>query len=129
MAELETRRRTYIISLNEAGDVVELDLTDPTLRDRYQRTVKRVRGLIFEQSRRVNRVNWRIETVTKRERKLFPKIDQAYLEMREAMDTFLGLGACQKIFGDMNSLEMWEDLLAQLGTIAVDIGLCENEGG
>ena len=34
--------------------------------------------------------------------------------MRIAMDEFLGQGACQKIFGDRNYLEMYDDLMKEL---------------
>ena len=39
---------------------------------------------------------------------------KAFKEMRAAMDCFLGDGACQKIFGDRNYLEMFNDLFDAL---------------
>ena len=41
-------------------------------------------------------------------------IDQFYKDARLALDTFLGKGACQKIFGDKNYANMFNDLLEQL---------------
>ena len=38
----------------------------------------------------------------------------AFKEMRVAMDAFLGEGACQKIFGDRNYVEMYDDLMEAL---------------
>lgn len=41
-------------------------------------------------------------------------VDKFYSDAREALDTFLGAGACQKIFGDKNYGDMFADLLAAL---------------
>ena len=40
--------------------------------------------------------------------------DNAFKDMRKAMDLFLGEGGCQKIFGDQNYLEMFDDLFEEL---------------
>ena len=39
---------------------------------------------------------------------------KAFKEMRIAMDAFLGDGACQKIFGDRNYVEMYDELFEAL---------------
>ena len=39
---------------------------------------------------------------------------EAFKQMRAAMDVFLGEGACQKIFGDRNYIEMYDDLFKEL---------------
>lgn len=57
-------------------------------------------------------------------RKLYQK---TFARMRQAMDGFLGDGACQKIFGDTNTLTMWDELIEQLNPILVETGVFDKD--
>ena len=52
--------------------------------------------------------------LTKKQREQMEAYDKMYRDMRKAMDTFLGQGACQKIFGDTNYLTMYDELFEAL---------------
>ena len=52
--------------------------------------------------------------MTKKEEMTIGAYRKAFKDMRVAMDGFLGEGACQKIFGDRNYLEMFSDLFDEL---------------
>ena len=43
-------------------------------------------------------------------------------ELREIMDSFLGTNACQKIFGDRNYYEMYEDLFVEMSKPQEELG-------
>lgn len=57
-------------------------------------------------------------------RKLYKK---TFANMRKAMDGVLGDGACRKIFGDTNSLTMWDELIEQLAPILQEAGVFEKD--
>lgn len=52
--------------------------------------------------------------ITKNQYEGAQMVDKFYQDARAALDTFLGAGACQKIFGDKNYADMFADLLAAL---------------
>ena len=52
---------------------------------------------------------------------------QAYIEMRKAIDSFLGEGACNKIFGKRNYISMWRDLMEALNPHLQKIGVLQND--
>lgn len=61
--------------------------------------------------------------LTKAEEKFYKNWEKAFRDMRKAMDGFLGDGGCQKLFGDRNYLEMWNDLYEQLEPHIEKMGL------
>lgn len=52
---------------------------------------------------------------------------QAYIEIRKAIDNFLGEGACQKIFGKRNYISMWRDLMEALNPHLQKIGVLQQD--
>jgi hypothetical protein len=52
--------------------------------------------------------------MTANEEAIVTAYTKAFKEMRVAVDAFLGEGACQKIFGDRNYIEMYDDLFREL---------------
>lgn len=52
--------------------------------------------------------------LSKNEQDLYNLYSNGYKNIRKAMDNFLGENGCQKVFGDTNSLEMFDDLMEML---------------
>lgn len=121
MNQLRIKRQDiYTIEVNDNGDVIEFDLGDIELPFKLQRAFDgahkvqaqlKAKLLIIEkqQDRRDKK-----HLMSKNEAEALKAWNKAFFEMRKAMDEFLGEGGCQKIFGDSNYLDMFDDLLEEL---------------
>lgn len=114
------KKDIYTIEVNDLGETIEFDLVDIELPFKCERALaevnriyKELQGkLVIIEKREDHKLNGEIMTANEK-----AKLDahrHAYKEMRVAMDAFLGAGACQKIFGDRNYVEMYDDLFEQL---------------
>lgn len=114
------KRDIYTIEVNDQGETIEFDLVDIELAFKAERAFNEV-------SRIANDLKGKLVIIDKQEDhqqkgKLMTKNEEArvnayreaFKQMRIAMDTFLGEGACQKIFGSRNYLEMYDDLAKAL---------------
>ena len=114
------RKDIYTIEVNDKGETIEFDLVDielPFKCDRAFREVARIDSdlraklvIIGKQQDHPNKGT----VMTANEEATLKAYKEAFKEMRVAMDGFLGEGACQKIFGDRNYLEMYSDLAKEL---------------
>jgi hypothetical protein len=96
----------YTIQVNDKGDCIQFDLADISLKAKCYEALEN------------------LETIGKKYQELFKQIktdkemaiveNQMFKEMRNAMDIFLGENACQKIYGDRNYYDMFNDLMAEL---------------
>ena len=114
------KKDIYTIEVNDMGETIEFDLVDielPFKADRalaeVNRIYKELQGkLVVIEKQEDHKLDGEIMTANEK-----AKLDAhrtAFKEMRVAMDAFLGAGACQKIFGDRNYVEMYDDLFDQL---------------
>ena len=110
------RKDIYTIEVNDKGDTIEFDLGDIELPYKFQRAVDKVRSI-------QNKLKGKIAIIEKQQDKkdknhILSKNEDAMLkvwkecfsEMRAAMDEFLGVGGCDKIFGKANYIDMFNDL-------------------
>lgn len=108
----------YKIEVNDAGETITIDAEDIEL-------PLKLNKMIEDCEKIEKQVNLQSKVIDKKEVKqkgLITNIDEeyvklyrkSYIELRKAIDGFLGDGACQKIFGDRNYLSMWKDLLEAL---------------
>jgi len=124
----------YIIEVNDQGETISFDVTDTSLTSRLVGAMEKIDSLVkvyeeratqiearpdapYNTVKRVNEQTGEEETQTLISQNQFDSarlIEDFYVEARAAMDTFLGAGACQKIFGGKNYLNMFNDLLEQL---------------
>lgn len=103
----------YILEVNDKGDTIEFDLTDISLPEK-----------IFEASENIAKIDkeYREEMLKLQDEKdkyLMTKkgieIEKnKCMEMRKEFDSFMGEGACQKIFGDKNYYGMFLQLFDAL---------------
>lgn len=108
----------YKIEVNDAGETITIDAEDIEL-------PLKLNKMIEDCEKIEKQVNLQSKVIDKKEVKqkgLITNIDEeyvklyrkSYIELRKAIDGFLGDGTCQKIFGDRNYLSMWKDLLEAL---------------
>ena len=90
----------YTIEVNENGDTIQFDLTDITLAMRGQEAFNKCDEIKERYTR----------YIADDDTKALFYLNEAFAEMREAMDIFLGEGACEKIFGNTNYITMFDDL-------------------
>lgn len=105
----------YRLEVNDKGEYIEFDLTDITLPVKILEASKELsrihkmhdkgkEKIIQENKENVNKMN---NLLIEYELKICKK-------MRDIFDSFLGEGACQKIFGDKNNYGMFENLMDAL---------------
>ena len=117
----------YRIKVNDEGEYIEFDLKDIGLRSKGINALNKIEeiqkkyAVIFKEIEKME-TNIKkgeeedIEQVIKDNKfKSYQEAEiEMFKEMREAMDLFLGEGACQKIFGDRNYYDMFYDLVEEL---------------
>ena len=114
------RKDIYTIEVNDKGETIEFDLVDvelPFKADRAFREISKVESdlnakLVIIDKKQDHPIKGSIMTANEEAR--LNAYKEAFLRMRAAADAFLGDGACQKIFGDRNYLEMFTDLAEAL---------------
>ena len=114
------KRDIYTIEVNDNGDTIEFDLADIELPFKCERALDKINKLKKDFNIKIKIINKKQdftkkgEYMSNNEKELLNAQKQMFKDMRIAMDEFLGQGACQKIFGDRNYLEMYDDLMKEL---------------
>lgn len=114
------KRDIYTIEVNDDGETIEFDLADIELPFKIARAQKAVNDTITALKGELVIINKRKdkklkgELMTANEAAIFEAYSKAYKEMRAAVDLLIGEGGCQKIFGDRNYIEMFNDLFDAL---------------
>ena len=114
------RKDIYTIEVNDNGETIEFDLVDVELPFKCERAWAEVNKISKELQAQLVIISKQEDSkqngklLTKKEELTLDAYRKAFKEMRVAMDSFLGAGACQKIFGDRNYLEMFNDLFDAL---------------
>ena len=104
----------------DAGDTIEFNIEDPTLALRAEKAKQDVMKIADRCKLEISVIEKQTDSkakgniLTKKQREQMEAYDKMYRDMRKAMDTFLGQGACQKIFGDTNYLTMYDELFEAL---------------
>lgn len=96
----------YRIEVNDDGECIEFDLNDIGLKIKLYDALDKIEKIN-------NKYQEKIKNIKTEKEQVILEVEM-FREMREAMDTFLGEGACQKIFGDRNYYEMYHDLISEL---------------
>ena len=104
----------YILEVNDKGDTIQFDLTDISLPEKILKASEELKNI--DEDYKNNILQTDKEEISKEEkaRKVI-EIDKNFsIKSRKIMDSFLGDGACQKIFGDANYYGMYIELFEQL---------------
>ena len=114
------RKDVYTIEVNDKGETIEFDLVDVELPFKCEKAWAECNKISKDLQAQLVIISKQEDTkqkgklLTKNEELTIEAYRKAFKEMRVAMDSFLGEGACQKIFGDRNYLEMFNDLFEAL---------------
>lgn len=101
----------YILEVNDKGDTIEFDLTDIGLAERILKASDKIIEIDKEYKEQLETIDCNKEEDIK---KLIELEVEKSKKMRELFDSFLGDGACQKIFGDKNNYGQFLNLMEAL---------------
>lgn len=113
-------KNEYVIEVNDKGETITFNLDDPELMLKMDNTLHEI-NKIQERAKLKQSIIEKHEDkatpglLSSKEREVIELTVSMFKDMRKAMDQFLGEGACQKIFGDVNYPQMYDDLFEQLG--------------
>lgn len=121
-------KNEYVIEVNDNGDTISFDLTDFRLPAKLLNVYNNLEELTKKYDEKNKKIASRKdvninEFVTKNEMDIISITEQYYKDARIVLDEFLGEGACKKIFGDKNYMDMFDDLMEQLSPHFKKMGL------
>lgn len=112
-----TNKDLYVIEVNDNGDTIEIAKNDVDLPLKVQKCYDDIQKIIkkLESMEKIEKGEKADDAIfSDGELEEFKTFSDCYVAMRKAMDRLLGEGACQKIFGDNNWVEMFDDLFEAL---------------
>ncbi len=105
----------YRLEVNDKGEYIEFDLTDITLPSKIIRATEELTKIHKAHNKDKEKiVQENKEDISKMNNLLIEHELNVCKKMRNIFDSFLGDGACQKIFGDKNNYGMFENLMDAL---------------
>lgn len=107
----------YTIEVNDEGENIDFDISDTGLASKMVRAFDKIKEIDERPDEPFKKVVIDGEEKTLITRNQYDGaqlMDELYFKARESLDTFLGVGACQKIFGNSNYQSMFKDLADQL---------------
>lgn len=112
------KKDIYVIEVNDKGETIEFDLADIGLTFKCIKALEEI-DKIKKEAKEAEIEIYKKEDITgeyinSKEYAKIKLLNKMFQDMRKSMDGFLGEGACQKIFGDRNYIEMYDDLFEQL---------------
>lgn len=110
----QNRDDYYILEVNDKGDTIEFDLTDIRLPQLIMEAGENMEKLGKKYSEKAKEIEQNNKT-DEEKAKAYMALDSKHAkEMRTLFDSFLGEGACQKIFGNKESYGQYNRLLDAL---------------
>jgi hypothetical protein len=113
-------RHPYVIDVNDNGDTIVFDLADSSIGVRLLSMLTQIQQIEQKYTRKARELGGQPNALvpglpfSKAQAYLIRMTEDFYKDARRAADTFLGQGACQKIFGNQNYPDMFIDLLKQM---------------
>lgn len=114
------RKDIYEIEVNDNGDTISFALGDvelPFLLNEAYEGISAAQDWLKQRMTVINKQKdseVKGSAMTKNQKLTMEAQKECFAKMRKAMDRFLGEGGCQKIFGDVNYFEMYNDLFDAL---------------
>lgn len=114
------RKDIYEIEVNDDGETLVFAMGDLTLPFRLNEAYEEIGKIQDELKQKLVIIGKKQDSkdknsaLTKNQLAIVQAQKEAFAKMRKAMDKFLGEGGCQKVFGDANYLEMYNDLFEEL---------------
>ena len=113
-------KNSYVIEVNDNGDTIEFDITDIELPFKLERAKKMAADAYKWLKAQQVIIAKKQDTVKKgdlmtvKERATLEAYRECFKKMRAAIDEFVGVGGSDKIFGDKNYLEMFNDFMDEM---------------
>lgn len=104
----------YRLQINDTDDYIEFDLTDISLPERVLNAADNIAKMDSNYQKEREEIAKKYDDEATRIRKLIALEKEKSIAMRKEFDSFLGEGACQKIFGDTNYYGMYLQLFDAL---------------
>ena len=113
-------KNSYEIEVNDNGDTIVFNMTDIELPFKLERAYKmadaaakwlKAQQVIISKQQDTAKKG---DLMTTRERPTLEAYRECFKKMRAAIDEFAGAGASDKIFGDQNYLEMFDDFMKEM---------------
>lgn len=113
-------KNAYEIEVNDNGDTIVFNMTDIELPFKLERAYKmaddaakwlKAQQVIISKKQDTAKKG---DLMTTRERATLEAYRECFKKMRAAIDEFAGAGASDKIFGDQNYLEMFDDFMKEM---------------
>lgn len=114
------RQDIYEIEVNDNGDTIKFFMGDLTLSSRINQAYEEITRIQNELNQKIVVINKKQDfrpknsIMTNNQLAVDKAQKEAFAKMRKALDLFLGEGGCQKVFGDDNYYEMFNDLFDAL---------------
>lgn len=112
------------LEVNDKGETISFDFANPDFLNKAQRMALQAQQIEKDFRERFKDIGELLEDSTDEEAgekmlddnmiEIGEGFSQFYAELREIIDVFLGEGASQKIFGDDNYMNMFNDLFDEL---------------
>ena len=90
----------YKLEINDNGDYIEFDLTDIGLAERVMKASEEIDKISKDYTEKEIKINEEIKDETEKAKQFIKLESEKDKELRKQFDSFLGEGACQKIFGN-----------------------------
>lgn len=105
----------YRLEVNDKGDYIEFDLVDIGLPERMMEATEKIQKIDEEYTNNINSLkdNKEMDQVEKG-KKILEEEKKYFSKMTETFDSFLGEGACKKIFGEKKVYGQYMRLLEAL---------------
>lgn len=106
---------TYKLQVNDEGEYIEFDLTDLSLPERIMSASENIVRIDEEYNIEMSNIENKFQNDDVAMIKAIIQLEKnKCLQLRREFDSFLGEGACQKIFGNTNRYGMFYDLFDAL---------------
>lgn len=104
----------YRLEVNDKGEYIEFDLVDIGLPERMIEATERIRKIDEEYTENINSLKDKEIDQIEKGKKILEEEKKYFSKMTEAFDSFLGEGACKKIFGEKKVYGQYMILLEAL---------------
>ena len=96
------RQDFYRLQINDSDDYIEFDLTDISLPEKILDASENIMTMDTEYQKKKEEIYKSGKSEMEQIKEIIRLESKACQSMRKEFDSFLGEGACQKIFGDKN---------------------------
>lgn len=106
----DLKKEVYQLEINDKGDFIEFDLTDISLPEKFLNASDEILKIDKEYNKEAEEIRDSDLDEIEKIKKGINLEKEKCLEMRKIFDSFLGEGACEKIFGTVDHYNQFFEL-------------------